>query len=77
MNKSQKIIIALGVIIGAIRPFMPQRHGFSVEGTYEAVSHIIVGMLFAGWILSENKKPFWITLAIITFLIEFPCALRH
>jgi hypothetical protein len=55
---------------------MPQRHGFSLEGTYEAIAHIIVGMLISGWILAENKKPFWIMLIAIT-VIEIICAMRH
>lgn len=75
MNTFGKIIILLGVLIGVMRPFMPQRHGFSIEGTYEALSHIIIGLLIAGGIFSQNKKPFWIVLVIIT-AIEFFCAIR-
>lgn len=76
MNKAAKIIIALAVMVGVIRPFMPQRHGFTVEMTFEAVDHIVVGMLIAGWILAERKKPYWISLFVITG-IEIICAMRH
>jgi hypothetical protein len=76
MNKSTKIIIFPAILIGIMRPFMTQRHGFSIEGTYEAIAHIVVGMLIAGWILSENKRPYWILLFIITG-IEIVCAMRH
>jgi hypothetical protein len=75
MSTRTKIIITLAVIIGLIRPFMPQRHGFTVEMSYEAIAHIIVGMLIGGWIISENKRPFWIVLVLIT-AIEIVCAIR-
>lgn len=76
MNKSAKIIIVLAALVGVIRPFMPQRHGFTVEMTYEAIAHIVVGMLIAGWILASQKRPYWILLIAITG-IEIACALRH
>jgi hypothetical protein len=83
-----KIIITLAILIAAIRPFMPQRHGFSIEGTYEAIAHIVVGMLIAGWILSAPCRcvalsgggaprwPYWVTLIIIT-VVEIVCGMRH
>ena len=70
-----KIIIALAVVIAAIRFFMPQRHGFTFAMTYEAVAHIAVGMLIGGWILAAQKKPYWVTLAVIT-IIEVACGMR-
>lgn len=76
MDKSTKVISILAILIGAVRPFMPQRHGFTIAMTYEAIAHIIVGMLIAGWIISSNKKPYWILLIIIT-IIEIVCAMRH
>jgi hypothetical protein len=76
MNNAAKIIITLSILVGAIRPFMPQRHGFTVEMTYEAIAHITVGMLIAGWILAEQKRPYWIFLILITG-IEIVCAMRH
>lgn len=69
------LILALAILVGAIRPFMPQRHGFSILGTYEAFAHIVVGMLIGGWILATPKRPFWIVLLVIT-AIEIVCALR-
>lgn len=54
---------------------MPQRHGFTVAMTYEAVAHIVVGMLIAGGMLAERRKPYWIALVIIT-LIEVICGMR-
>jgi len=75
MNRSNKIIITLAILIALIRPFMPQRHGFTTAMTYEAIAHVIVGMLVAGWMLSDKKKSYWIALVIIT-AIEVFCALR-
>lgn len=43
--------------------------------SYEAAAHIIVGMLIAGWMLADQKKIFWITLIVITF-VEVICAIR-
>jgi hypothetical protein len=76
MNKSTKLIIALAILIGAMRPFIPQRHGFTTEMTYEAIAHIVVGMLIAGWILAAQKRPYWIVLVLITG-IEVICAMRQ
>lgn len=75
MSKPTKIIIILAFLVGVIRPFMPQRHGFTVEMSYEAIAHIVVGMLIAGWILAEQKRPYWVVLLIITG-VEIICALR-
>ena len=44
--------------------------------TYEALAHIIVGILIGGWILAEQKRPYWIMLLLIT-AIEIICALRQ
>lgn len=44
--------------------------------TYEAVAHIVVGMLIAGGILAADKRPYWILLIIIT-VIEIICHMRR
>jgi hypothetical protein len=70
-----KTVISLALLVGVLRPFMPQRHGFTLPMTYEAAAHIVVGMLIGGWIFAENKRPYWITLILIT-IIEIACAIR-
>lgn len=70
-----RFILTLAILIVSVRPFMPQRHGFTVAMTYEAIAHIIVGMLIAGWMLAERKRGYWITLAVIT-AIEVICGMR-
>jgi hypothetical protein len=75
MNKSTKVILTLAILAATIRPFMPQRHGFTASMSYEAIAHIVVGMLIAGWMLSERKRVYWITLILIT-TIEVLCGMR-
>ena len=70
-----KIIIALAILMGLVRPFIGQRHGFTIDASYEALAHIVVGMLIACWIVCDNKKRFWSVLVLIT-IIEILCSLR-
>jgi len=78
----------MAILVGMLRPFMPQRHGFSLAGTYEAIAHIIVGVLIAGWVLtapcrcvalsggSAQRWPYLVALFVITG-IEIVCAMRR
>lgn len=51
-------VIAVVAAFAAIRPFMPP-HPVSLQGSYEAMAHIVVGGLIGAWLVNRQRWLLW------------------
>ena len=61
------IVIALAVVIGVARPFMPS-HPVTWPGTYEAAAHLFVGGLCGAWLVKRETR--YAVLVVVLSLVE-------
>jgi hypothetical protein len=68
----KQFVIVVVVLIAVARPFMPL-HPVSLAGSYEAMSHIIVGGLIGAWLVKRER---WLLMAVLAVsAVELICAL--
>lgn len=60
------IAALLTVITATARLFYPTRglETFSLPGTYEAISHMVVGGLLGAWLVSWERVYLWLFLGL-------------
>jgi hypothetical protein len=57
------LVIIAAVLIAALRPFMPL-HSASLQGSYDAMAHILVGGLFGAWLVNRARWLLMTALAV-------------
>ena len=64
-------VILVAIAIAAVRPFLPT-HPVSLQGSYEAVAHMVVGGIIGAWIVSRAR---WLLFTAIGLsVVEVVCA---
>jgi hypothetical protein len=64
-------VITLAVAIAVARPFLPP-HPVSIQGSYEALAHLVVGGIFGAWL--ANRKSWLLFTGIGITAVEVICA---
>lgn len=64
---SKTLIIILAVVIGVAR-FLVPGSPLSWEATYEAVAHILVGLLLGTAFFHKNRATAWVAIGVLTTL---------
>ncbi len=73
VSKLTKPLVIIGaVLIAGIRPFMPL-HSASLQGSYEALAHLVVGGLFGAWL--ANRARWLLMTALALSAVEVLCAI--
>ena len=54
-------VIAAAVFVAAVRPFLTM-HPASLQGSYEAIAHLLVGGVLGAWIVARQR---WLLLTAI------------
>lgn len=55
--------ILVAVALAIIRPFLAP-HPVSMQGSYEALAHLFVGLVFGAWLVSRERWLLWTGLGI-------------
>ena len=73
VSKLTKPLVVIGaVLIAGKRPFMPL-HSVSLQGSYEALAHLVVGGLFGAWL--ANRARWLLITALGLSAVEVLCAI--
>ena len=64
-------VITLAVAVAIARPFLPP-HPVSIQGSYEAFAHLLVGGVFGAWLAS--RKSWLLFTGIGITAVEIICA---
>ncbi len=64
-------VITLAVAVAIARPFLPP-HPVSMQGSYEALAHLLVGGVFGAWL--ATRKSWLLFTGIGITAVEIICA---
>ena len=64
-------VITLAVAVAIARPFLPP-HPVSIQGSYEALAHLLVGGVFGAWL--ATRKSWLLFTGIGITAVEIICA---
>jgi hypothetical protein len=54
MSNKHGLIVLVALAVGIVRPFLTS-HPLSMEGSYEAFTHLFVGGLIGAWLVTRER----------------------
>jgi hypothetical protein len=67
----QAVVILVAIVIAVLRPFLPT-HPVSLQGSYEAIAHMVVGGILGAWLVSRARWLLYTAIALS--VVEVVCA---